>query len=119
MIVGLENIFPPESTHSLFVPERKKKVTSCSSRNLINGYKVTLTFNKAIRGIPYSQLHKRLQLLQCTHALMPLHYSRDKLCSGLDWKITAEILRKDDVFRPFAKFFERKMKVYSLWVIAT
>ena len=78
-------------------------------KNIINGMKVTLTFNKAIRGIPYSQLHERLQLLQRTHALVPLHYSRDKLCSGLDWKITAEILRKDDVFRPFAKFFERKM----------
>ena len=88
-------------------------------KNLMNGYKVTLTFNKAIRGIPYSQLHERLQLLQRTHALAPLHYSRDTLCSGLDWKITAVILCKDDVFRPFVELFERKIKVYSLWVIAT
>jgi hypothetical protein len=88
-------------------------------KNLMNGYKVTLTFNKAIRGIPYSQLHERLQLLQRTHALAPLHYSRDTLCSRLDWKITAVILCKDDVFRPFVELFERKIKVYSLWVIAT
>ena len=32
-------------------------------KNIINGMKVTLTFNKAIQGIPYSQLHERLQLL--------------------------------------------------------
>ena len=86
-------------------------------KNIINGYKVTLTFNKVIRGIPYSQLHERLQLLQRMHALAPLHYSRDALCSGLDWKRTIEILRTDDVFRPFIELLEREMKVYSLWVI--
>jgi hypothetical protein len=61
-------------------------------KNLINRYKVTLTFNKAIQGILYSQLHERLQLLQRKHALAPLHYSREALCSGLDWKRTIEIL---------------------------
>ena len=86
-------------------------------KNLINRYKVTLTFNKAMRGIPYSQLHERLQLLQRTHALAPLHYSREALCSGLDWKRTIEILRTDDVFRPFIELLESKMKVYSLWVV--
>ncbi len=86
-------------------------------KNIINGYKVTLTFNKAIRGIPYSQLHERLQLLQRMHALAPLHYSRDALCSGLNWKRKIKILRTDDVFRPFIELLEREMKVYSLWVI--
>jgi hypothetical protein len=86
-------------------------------KNIINGMKVTLTFNKAIRGIPYSQLHERLQLLQRTHALSPLHYSRDALCSGIDSKRTIEILQTDDVFRPFIELLERKMKVYSLWVV--
>ena len=88
-------------------------------KNLINTKKATLTFNNAILGTSFSQLDERLQLLQRTYKLAPLHYSRDALCSGLASKRTTKILWINDVSRPFVELLEHKKKVYSLWVVST